>query len=153
MPVVEVTAPEVELRTGVMYLAKLNLTGVESLFGTAGMVLTKFQDLGFTDVTVFEGQPSVIFPDDAAGAYPSGTTYWARGTWGKASETQALPAEVKRAWRVDPDAPAPGPTPTPIPTPGPGPGPSPAPKPAPDGAGDGVGLAVLVALVVLAMKK
>jgi hypothetical protein len=107
---VDITAASVLLQPGIVYYAKIQLTGAESTFGTASDVAEKFSSLGFTSITIWDpSNVPAVFPDRSA--FPTGDTYWARGTYSGKAQTAGLPSELKRVWVDDPKsqpAPAPG---------------------------------------------
>jgi hypothetical protein len=110
MSLVDITAASVLLQPGVAYYAKIQLTGAEAAFGTASDVAEKFGSLGFTSITIWDpSNVPAVFPDRTA--FPTGDTYWARGTYSGKPQTAGLPPELKRVWIDDPKsqpAPAPG---------------------------------------------
>jgi hypothetical protein len=158
----EVTAPQVPLTKGQTYSASLVLTGVEALLGSVDAVKAKFQDMGFTSVTVWEAPPAWM-PDQSRPT--SGHAYWARGTWGMGSATRAMPSQVKRVWRSDPDTPAPavddtwqGPPPSANPSLDPKPAAAPPARATPATASEDappnvVVLAILAALLFMGGKR
>ncbi len=94
--ILEVTAPEIALAPQTRYLAKLQLTGLESTFGTASAVKDKLHEIGFNPVSVWSKDPPEFFPDRMA--FPSGSTYWALGDWQGPPESMKPPEQIKRAW-------------------------------------------------------
>lgn len=78
------------------YLAKIQLTGIQSLFGTAGAVKAKLAELGFSPVSVWSASPPALFPDAAPEV--EGSTYWAAGTYSAAFQNAKRPAQIKRLW-------------------------------------------------------
>jgi hypothetical protein len=54
---VDITAASVLLQPGIVYYAKIQLTGAESAFGTASDVAEKFSSLGYTPPPDFVGPP------------------------------------------------------------------------------------------------
>ncbi len=96
--VLEVTGPHLAITPGTHYLAKLQLTGFESLLGNADAVRGKFAELGFSNISVSSKNPDMLFPDREP--YSSGTTFWASGTYSGASQSMTLPDQIKRVWVV-----------------------------------------------------
>jgi hypothetical protein len=155
MSVIEVTAPQVDLVPGRVYLAKIHLTGIEATFGSVAIVRDKLQQTGFGNVTIWaEGAPADKFPD--VSPYPDGRTFWGEGTWAKDASVQALPSQVTRVWTEGADADTPGPAPGPGPAPAPMPTPAPSenpPDPTPARGGNDASMVVLGALVVWALRE
>jgi hypothetical protein len=103
----ELTGAQIAVSHGATYYAKIQLTGMESMFGSASAVKGKLEGAGFTSVVVYDDVTKVppIFPD--RGKYSDGSTYWASGVYSGPATTKAMPSEVKRVWVVDaPAAPA-----------------------------------------------
>jgi hypothetical protein len=94
--ILEITAPNVTVAPQTRYLAKIQLTGFESAFGTANAVKDKLHEIGFNPVTVYAKNPPDIFPDRAE--YDHGSTYWAVGDWQGPHESLPMPDQVKRVW-------------------------------------------------------
>jgi hypothetical protein len=103
MPLVDVTAKQVELIAGADYIAKVVLHGLESMFGTADAVKGKLEGIGFGGVVV-QKTPFGDLPGERPA--PDGSTFWARGRWMKAGVTKALPSQVTRVWRDEAGPPA-----------------------------------------------
>jgi hypothetical protein len=85
----------VPLEQGKKYAAKVQLTGLEATFGSAGAVKSKLEAAGFSGVIV-QAKPPASLPGEAP--FSDGDTYWALGTWDKPSTTKALPSQVKNVW-------------------------------------------------------
>jgi hypothetical protein len=90
-----------KLEKGRTYYGKIQLTGLESMFGTAPDVAAKITAAGFVGVMV-SAQPIDDVPDRAP--FPSGSTFWARGVWEGAEKTLgggAVPSQIKAIWRSE----------------------------------------------------
>jgi hypothetical protein len=85
----------VTLQSGKKYAAKVQLTGLESTFGTAGAVKSKLEAAGFSGVIV-QSTPPAALPGETP--FVDGDTYWALGTWSKPSTVKPLPIQVKAVW-------------------------------------------------------
>lgn len=88
--------PYVNLEHGQQYVAKIELTGLEAMFGSKGAVHDKLAELGFAGVLVWSRDPPPYVPDRAP--FPSGDTYWAQGWWGKPSGSVERPEQIRGAW-------------------------------------------------------
>jgi hypothetical protein len=96
--VLEITAPSVVITPNTHYLAKIQLTGLESLLGDPKAVAGKLTEMGFTGVSVVNKNPPPLFPDQAP--YKDGSTFWASGTSGPKAESLTLPNQIKKVWVV-----------------------------------------------------
>ncbi len=87
------------LESGVQYLALVQLTGLESIFGTKSAVESKLKDLGFVSVFVWTKDEAIpaYFPVRAPPT-GNGTYYWVQGLNQGASGVQAWPSQIVRAW-------------------------------------------------------
>ena len=94
----ELEGPTLQLIPKASYLAKIHLTGLQSLFGTAGAVKSKLAELGFSPVSVWQGEAVPdFFPDRVPEV--DGSTYWAAGTYSsKPQDNLKRPGAVKRMW-------------------------------------------------------
>lgn len=88
----------IELVTGRRYLAKIHLTGLQAMFGSKGAVDSKFRELGFGKVVIFDRDPPSYFPDRAPES--SGATYWGEGSWTKADEKRKRPESITSVWML-----------------------------------------------------
>jgi hypothetical protein len=94
-------APGDKLEKGRTYYAKILLTGMEAMFGSASAIAEKVTAAGFVGVLV-SAQPIDDVPDRAP--YPSGSTYWARGVWGgddKQLGGGAVPSQIRAIWESE----------------------------------------------------
>lgn len=85
---------------GKRYLAKIQLTGLESTFGSKGAVRGKLEGLGFAQVVVYDKNQALppYFPDRTR--FQRGDTYWAEGTWSRSTAQLDRPGEIKEAWAI-----------------------------------------------------
>jgi hypothetical protein len=84
-----------KLEPGRTYYAKIQLTGLESAFGTEKDVAEKLGAAGFGGVLV-QKTPIDDVPDRAP--FSAGTTYWGRGVWKGDARAAAWPSQVKAVW-------------------------------------------------------
>jgi hypothetical protein len=97
-----IVGPSVPLLKGGTYRARVRLSGAESVFGTAGALRSKFEDLGFSSVVIF-GSANDLPPDWPSdertietGDLESG--YFAQGVWTKPNDSLPRPAEILAIW-------------------------------------------------------
>jgi hypothetical protein len=84
-----------KLEPGRTYYAKIQLTGLESVFGSEKDVAAKLGGAGFGGVLV-QKTPIDEVPDRQP--FKTGTTYWARGVWNGGERAAAWPSQVKAVW-------------------------------------------------------
>jgi hypothetical protein len=97
-----ITGPNVPLLKGATYRARLRLSGAEGIFGTAGAVRSKFEDLGFSSVSTWgkESELPADWPDDqrSTEAHDLDTSFYLEGTWNKPNDSLPRPSQILAVW-------------------------------------------------------